>query len=88
MRMTPRILTRCFGVNLRGAFNCIKLAFRPMSKKRAQNRQYIQRRRHSRKRGTGKLCASKAGLIGLTKSAAKEFAKTRNNGQRYCSRLY
>ena len=46
-------------INLKGAFNCIKAVARPMMKQRS---------------GAIINIASKAGLIGLTKTTAKEFA--------------
>lgn len=78
LRMTPEDFDAVLGVNLRGAFNCIKLAFRPMAKKRGGRIVNISSVVGiGGNAGQANYAASKAGLIGLTKSAAKEFAKRR-----------
>jgi 3-oxoacyl-[acyl-carrier protein] reductase len=76
MRMTPEDFDAVLGVNLRGAFHCTKLAFRPMSKKRSGRIVNIASVVGiAGNAGQANYAASKAGLIGLTKSAAKEFSK-------------
>ena len=76
MRMSPEDFDAVLGVNLKGAFNCTKLAFRPMSKKRGGRIINISSVVGiTGNAGQANYAASKAGLIGLTKSAAKEFAK-------------
>jgi 3-oxoacyl-[acyl-carrier protein] reductase len=75
MRMTPEDFAGVIDVNLVGTFNCVKLATRAMIK-----------RRYGRivniasvvgligNAGQANYAASKAGIIALTKSAAKELA--------------
>ncbi|MCL5058721.1 MAG: 3-oxoacyl-[acyl-carrier-protein] reductase [Actinobacteria bacterium] len=61
-------------VNLKGAFNCIKSAIRPMLKARwGRIINITSVAGITGNAGQANYCASKAGLIGLTKSAAKEF---------------
>lgn len=62
-------------INLKGAFNCIKAAVRPMMKQRSGaivNIASIVGVMGNP--GQANYVASKAGLIGLTKTTAKEFA--------------
>lgn len=76
MRMTPEDFDAVIGVNLKGAFNCTKLAFRPMGKKRGGRIVNITSVVGiGGNAGQANYAASKAGLIGLTKSVAKEFSK-------------
>lgn len=61
--------------NLKGAFNCIKAVSRPMLKNRSGKIINITSVVGLMGNpGQANYCASKAGLIGLTKSAAKELA--------------
>ncbi len=76
MRMTTEDFRDVLDVNLIGAFNCIKLASKMMIKKRAGRIVNIASVVGiSGNAGQANYSASKAGLIGLTKSAAKELAK-------------
>jgi 3-oxoacyl-[acyl-carrier protein] reductase len=64
------------GVNLKGAFVCTRTAFKVMSKQRYGriiNIASIVGQMGNA--GQANYCASKAGLIGLTKSNAREMAK-------------
>ncbi|MCL6610887.1 MAG: 3-oxoacyl-[acyl-carrier-protein] reductase [Peptococcaceae bacterium] len=61
-------------VNLKGAFNCIKAAVRPMLKARwGRIINITSVAGISGNAGQANYAASKAGLIGMTKSAAREF---------------
>ena len=75
MRMSEDDFDRVLTVNLRGAFNCTKLACRPMVRKKAGRIINITSVVGlSGNAGQANYCASKAGLIGLTKSTALELA--------------
>lgn len=76
MRMSEEDWDSCIDINLKGAFNCIKAASRPMMKQK--NTSIINITSVvgiSGNPGQANYSASKAGLIGLTKSVAKEFSK-------------
>jgi 3-oxoacyl-[acyl-carrier protein] reductase len=61
-------------VNLKGAFNCSKAALRPMLKARwGRIINVTSVVGITGNAGQANYCASKAGLIGLTKAAAREF---------------
>jgi 3-oxoacyl-[acyl-carrier protein] reductase len=62
-------------VNLKGAFNCMKAACRPMMKQRTGRMINISSVvAYMGNPGQGNYAASKAGLVGLTKSVARELA--------------
>lgn len=66
---------RVITVNLKGAFNCSKAALRPMLKSKWGRIVFIGSVAGiSGNRGQANYAASKAGLIGLAKSLAKEVA--------------
>lgn len=78
MRMSETDWDMVIDVNLKGTFNFIKAAMRPMMKKRygkiVNVASVVGRMGNA---GQANYSASKAGVIGLTKTAAKELA-TRN----------
>jgi 3-oxoacyl-[acyl-carrier protein] reductase len=62
-------------VNLKGAFNCCKAVFRPMMKQRYGRIVNISSvSGQAGQTGQANYSASKAGVIGLTKALAREFA--------------
>jgi 3-oxoacyl-[acyl-carrier protein] reductase len=76
MRASPEDLARTLDVNLKGAFYCSKAASRPLLRARADGRiinvtSVIGEQGNA---GQAMYAASKAGLIGLTKSLARELA--------------
>jgi 3-oxoacyl-[acyl-carrier protein] reductase len=78
MRMSEADWDAVLGINLKGAFNCIKAAQRAMMKQRYGRIVNISSVVGiSGNVGQANYAASKAGLIGLTKVVAREFA-TRN----------
>ena len=75
-RMSEEDFDKVIEVNLKGSFNCTKLAVASMSKKRYGRIVSIASVVGlSGNAGQANYAASKAGLIGLTKSVAKEYAK-------------
>jgi len=78
MRMSEADWDAVLGINLKGAFNCIKAAQRVMMKQRYGRIVNISSVVGlSGNVGQANYAASKAGLVGLTKVVAREFA-TRN----------
>jgi len=75
MRMKEADWDAVLGINLKGAFNCIKAVTKPMIKQRSGKivnvASIIGIMGNA---GQANYAASKAGIIGLTKSAAKELA--------------
>lgn len=74
MRMTEAEWDAVIAVNLKGTFNCIKASVRPMMKNRygkIVNLASVVGRMGNA--GQANYVASKAGVIGLTKTVAKEF---------------
>jgi len=66
---------RVLDINLKGAFSCIKAACRPMMKRRWGRIINISSVvGYAGNPGQANYAASKAGLVGLTRSAAREFA--------------
>lgn len=76
MRMKDEEWDAVLGVNLKGAFLCTRAAFKVMSKQRYGRiiniASVVGQMGNA---GQANYCASKAGLIGLTKSNAREMAK-------------
>ncbi|RMH60516.1 MAG: 3-oxoacyl-[acyl-carrier-protein] reductase [Calditrichaeota bacterium] len=75
MRMKEEEWDAVLNTNLKGAFNCLKAVTRPMMKKRSGviiNITSVVGQMGNA--GQANYAASKAGMIGLTKSAAKELA--------------
>lgn len=75
LRMTEDDWDLVMDINLKGAFNCIKAVSRPMMKQRSGSIINIASVVGVMgNAGQANYSASKAGLIGLTKTTAKEFA--------------
>ncbi|MEA4862944.1 MAG: 3-oxoacyl-[acyl-carrier-protein] reductase [Victivallaceae bacterium] len=76
LRMTEADFDAVIAVNLKGTFNFTKAAVRPMMKQRAGKIVNISSVVGEMGNvGQANYAASKAGVIGLTKTTAKEFAK-------------
>ncbi|OGV58186.1 MAG: 3-oxoacyl-[acyl-carrier-protein] reductase [Lentisphaerae bacterium GWF2_52_8] len=80
MRMSEDDWDKVIAVNLKGTFNFIKAVFRPMMKARSGKivniASVVGRMGNA---GQANYSASKAGVIGLTKTAAKEFSSRNIN---------
>ena len=75
LRLTEEEWDEVLDTNLKGAFNCIQAAARPMLKQRSGRIINITSVvGHTGNPGQANYAASKAGLMGLTKACAREFA--------------
>jgi len=74
MRMSEEDFDRVLEVNLKGAWNFLKAASRPLMKSKGRVINITSVVGLSGNAGQSNYAASKAGLIGLTKSIAKELA--------------
>ncbi len=74
LRMTSDDWQKVLDINLTGAFNFIKAIIRPMMKKGGKIVNISSVVGRMGNVGQANYSASKAGMIGLTKSVAKEFA--------------
>ena len=73
MRMKEEDFDRVIEVNLKGVFNCIRAVTPIMVKQKSgKDNKYVISSWNNRKCRSSKLCASKAGVIGMTKSLARE----------------
>ncbi len=75
LRMTEEDFDQVIEVNLKGAFNCTKQVARPMLKTGGSIINMASVVGICGNAGQLNYSASKAGLIGMTKTTAKEFAK-------------
>lgn len=76
LRMKSEDWDAVLDINLKGAFMCTKAAAKPMSKQRSGRIINISSVvGEMGNAGQANYCASKAGLLGLTKSVAKELAR-------------
>jgi 3-oxoacyl-[acyl-carrier protein] reductase len=74
-RMKEEDWDRVLDINLKGAFNCMKAACRPMMKQRSGRIINISSVvAYMGNPGQANYAASKAGLVGLTKAVARELA--------------
>lgn len=74
-RMKEEDWDQVLAINLKGAFNCLKAACRPMMKQRGGRIINISSVvAYMGNPGQANYAASKAGLVGLTKAAARELA--------------
>lgn len=76
LRMTEEDWDAVLNINLKGTFNCTKAVVRNMSKQRSGNIVNIASVvGEMGNAGQGNYAASKAGVIGFTKTIAREFAQ-------------
>lgn len=89
MRMSEEEFDAVIAVNLKGTFNCMKQAARPMMKQKyGKIINMASVVGVTGNAGQVNYAASKAGVIGMTKSMAKELANRGVTVNANCSRFY
>jgi len=89
LRMTPEQWDEVMDINLKSVFNMTKQVIRPMMKTKKGsiiNMSSIIGIRGNA--GQSSYAASKAGIIGFTKSIAQELGSRNDTCQCHCTRLY
>ena len=89
MKMSEEEFDAVIDINLKGTFNCIKHVSRQMLKQRGGRIINISSVSGVMgNAGQANYCASKAGIIGLTKAVARELGSRGDYGECNCPRLY
>ncbi len=89
IRMSPDDWDLVMKVNLKGAFNCIRAAVRPMMSQRSgQDHQHRLRRRSGRQRGSGELRGVEGGAHRAHEDGREGVRRTRHHRQRGRARFH